>query len=76
MAFYIGIDIGGTNTACGIVDEDCRIIARSKVKTNPKGDGAPNYADALGCSRGLRGGGTCAVRRALDRYRVSGYLQQ
>lgn len=48
MSFYIGVDIGGTNTACGIVDEDCKIIARSKVKTNPKGDGAPNYADALG----------------------------
>lgn len=48
MSFYIGVDIGGTNTACGIVDEDCKIIARSKVKTNPKGDGAPNYTDALG----------------------------
>lgn len=48
MAFYIGVDIGGTNTACGIVDDDCKIIARSKVKTNPKGDGVPEYADALG----------------------------
>lgn len=34
MAYRIGIDIGGTNIACGIVDEDCRIIARSKVKTH------------------------------------------
>lgn len=34
MAYYIGIDIGGTNIACGIVDESCAIIARSKVKTN------------------------------------------
>lgn len=34
MAKYLGIDIGGTNIACGIVDEECRIIARSKVKTN------------------------------------------
>ncbi len=32
--YYIGIDIGGTNIACGIVDEDCRIIASAKVKTN------------------------------------------
>lgn len=48
MAFYIGIDIGGTNTACGIVDDGCNIIARSKVKTNPNGDGVPSYADALG----------------------------
>ena len=48
MAYYIGVDIGGTNTACGIVDDECKIIARSKVKTNPKGDGVPDYADALG----------------------------
>lgn len=48
MAFYIGVDIGGTNTACGIVDEECRIIARSKVKTNPDGDGVPTYETALG----------------------------
>lgn len=48
MAYYIGVDIGGTNTACGIVDDECKIIARSKVKTNPKGDGIPEYADALG----------------------------
>lgn len=32
--YYIGIDIGGTNIACGIVDEECRIIASAKVKTN------------------------------------------
>lgn len=32
--YYIGIDIGGTNIACGIVDEDCMIIASAKVKTN------------------------------------------
>ncbi len=34
MAYYIGIDIGGTNIACGIVDDSYQIIARSKVKTN------------------------------------------
>ena len=34
MAKYLGIDIGGTNIACGIVNENCEIIARSKVKTN------------------------------------------
>lgn len=48
MAFYIGVDVGGTNTACGIVDDECNIIARSKVKTNPNGDGVPEYANALG----------------------------
>ncbi len=34
MAYYIGIDIGGTNIACGIVDDDFNIVARAKVKTN------------------------------------------
>lgn len=34
MAYYIGIDIGGTNIACGIVDDNFNIAARSKVKTN------------------------------------------
>ncbi len=37
MAYYIGIDVGGTNIACGIVDDECNIIARSKVKTNERG---------------------------------------
>lgn len=42
--YYIGIDIGGTNIACGIVGEDCRIIASAKVKTN-----APRpYEEILG----------------------------
>lgn len=35
MAYYIGVDVGGTNIACGVVDDNCCIIARSKVKTNP-----------------------------------------
>ncbi len=34
MAYYIGIDIGGTNIACGIVNDKHEIVARSKVKTN------------------------------------------
>lgn len=34
MALHLGIDIGGTNIACGIVDDSCEIIARSKVRTN------------------------------------------
>ncbi len=43
MAYYIGIDIGGTNIACGIVNDNFEIIARAKVKTN-----APRpYAEIL-----------------------------
>lgn len=34
MKYYVGIDLGGTNIAVGVVDENCHIIARSKLKTN------------------------------------------
>ena len=34
MSYYVGIDLGGTNIAAGVVDEKFRIIARSKLKTN------------------------------------------
>lgn len=48
MAYYIGVDVGGTNIACGVADDDCNIIARSKVKTNPRGkDGAPPSYDEV-----------------------------
>ena len=48
MAYYIGVDVGGTNIACGITDDDCNIIARSKVKTNGSGKENPApYAEVL-----------------------------
>lgn len=47
MAYYIGVDVGGTNIACGIVDDDCNIIARSKVKTNELNKDTPEYPDVL-----------------------------
>lgn len=34
MKYSLGIDIGGTNIAAGVVDEGYNIISRSKVKTN------------------------------------------
>lgn len=34
MGYSLGIDIGGTNIAAGVVDENFNIIAKSKVKTN------------------------------------------
>lgn len=34
MKYYVGIDLGGTNIAVGVVDENYQIIARSKLKTN------------------------------------------
>lgn len=32
--YYLGIDLGGTNIASGVVDENYNIIGRGKVKTN------------------------------------------
>lgn len=32
--YYLGIDLGGTNIAAGVVDKDCHIVARAKRKTN------------------------------------------
>lgn len=32
--YYIGIDLGGTNIVAGVVDENYKIIAKAKVKTN------------------------------------------
>ncbi len=46
MAYYIGVDIGGTNTACGVVNENCEIVARSKIKTNSSGNSL-EYIDVL-----------------------------
>jgi len=32
--YYLGIDLGGTNIAAGVVDESFKIIGRGKIKTN------------------------------------------
>ncbi len=42
---YLGIDLGGTNIAVGIVDEEHKIIARASSKT--KTDNAEQVADAM-----------------------------
>ncbi|MGN0651212.1 MAG: ROK family protein [Oscillospiraceae bacterium] len=47
MAYNLGIDIGGTNIACGIVNDSCEIIARSKVKTNAPRQYAEILADII-----------------------------
>ena len=40
--FRIGVDLGGTNIAVGVVDENYKIVGRGKVKTN-----APRPADEI-----------------------------
>ena len=32
--YYLGIDLGGTNIAAAVVDENYKIIGEGKVKTN------------------------------------------
>ena len=43
--YYLGIDLGGTNIAVGIVDENNQIIARASSKTQV--DSAEQVADAM-----------------------------
>ena len=42
MLYRLGIDLGGTNIAVGVVDENFNIVAKSSTKTN-----APCYASEL-----------------------------
>ena len=42
MRYYIGVDIGGTNIAIGVVDENYNIINKTSVKTD-----APRSADSI-----------------------------
>lgn len=46
MAYYIGIDVGGSNIACAVVNEECEIISRSKAKTHGK-SGISDYSEVL-----------------------------
>lgn len=57
MKYSLGIDIGGTNIAAGVVDEGFNIISKSKVKTNS----ARGYEDVL---RDIVFAGELAVREA------------
>ncbi|MBQ9796961.1 MAG: ROK family protein [Clostridia bacterium] len=43
--YRIGIDLGGTNIAAGIVDEEFKIIAKDSVPTNAERPGAAIVAD-------------------------------
>ncbi|WMJ22072.1 ROK family protein [Paludicola sp. MB14-C6] len=42
MKYYLGIDLGGTNIAAGVVDENYKIIAQASVRTN-----SPRPADDI-----------------------------
>ena len=32
--YRVGVDLGGTNIAVGVIDKDLNIIGRAKLKTN------------------------------------------
>ena len=33
IMYYLGIDLGGTNIAVGVVDENCKIVKKGSVPT-------------------------------------------
>lgn len=43
--YYLGIDLGGTNIAVGVVDENCKIVAKANSSTAT--DNAEQIADAM-----------------------------
>lgn len=45
--YWLGIDLGGTNIATGVVDENYNIIGRGKVKTYAAGKNPENIADSI-----------------------------
>ena len=47
--FSVGIDIGGTNTAIGIVDEAGNVVVKGGVDTPSHGD-AERYVKEMGAS--------------------------
>ena len=52
---YVGVDVGGTNLAAGLVDEQCRIVARAAGKT-PK-DGSLDDAILALARKAVHAGG-------------------
>ncbi|MDR0483351.1 MAG: ROK family glucokinase [Cellulomonadaceae bacterium] len=50
MALAIGVDLGGTKIAVGVVDEDGNILAQRKTKTNPDDTESINNDIADACN--------------------------
>ena len=57
--YYLGIDLGGTNIAVGVVDESYQIIARAKRKTR------------IPCDEGLIDDLAAAAREAVENAGIS-----
>lgn len=80
MKYYIGIDLGGTNIAAGVVNENNEIVAKTSVKT---GSGRPvnlivddmaNAAKArrkASASRSMKWNGSASARRVRANKRAA-----
>ncbi len=51
--YYIGVDLGGTNIAVGIVDENCKIIKKASVPTKPERGADAIIADMANVAKNL-----------------------
>lgn len=51
--FRLGIDLGGTNIAAGVVDSDYRIVAKAGVPTRTEGGGEAIVDDMAGLCRAV-----------------------
>ena len=51
--YYIGVDLGGTNIAVGIVDESCKIIKKASVPTKPERGADAIVADMASVAKNL-----------------------
>ncbi len=51
--YYIGVDLGGTNIAVGIVDENCKIIKKASVPTKPERGADAIVADMANVAKNL-----------------------
>jgi glucokinase len=50
----IGVDVGGTKIAAGVVDQQGRVLAKRLLPTRPQRGGAAVLMDALGMAESLR----------------------
>ena len=51
--YYIGIDLGGTNIAAGLVNEDCKILYKESIPTRASRPAAEIAADMAALSRSV-----------------------
>lgn len=53
MKYYLGVDLGGTNIKAGITDETGKILLKSSVRTDSKGDARAIADQMVGLCREL-----------------------